>query len=48
MSTCHNNPQKSSITKINECMPSGYSFFFPKCLFDSPKNNLIAIEVNNV
>ena len=25
MNTCHNNPEKSSITKINKHTPSGYS-----------------------
>ena len=37
MSTCDNNPQKSSITKINECMPSGYSFFFQNVYLIHPK-----------
>ena len=27
MSTCHNNPKKSSTTKINKHTPSGYSLF---------------------
>ena len=27
MSTCHNNPEKSSTTKINKHTPSGYSLF---------------------
>ena len=27
MSTCHNNPKKSSTTKINKHAPSGYSLF---------------------
>ena len=27
MSTCHNNPEKSSTIKINEHTPSGYSLF---------------------
>ena len=27
MSTCHNNPKKSSTTKVNKHTPSGYSFF---------------------
>ena len=27
MSICHNNPEKSSTTKINKYAPSGYSLF---------------------
>ena len=27
MNTCHNNPEKSSTTKINKHTPCGYSFF---------------------
>ena len=27
MNTCHNNPEKSSTTKINKHTPSGYSLF---------------------
>ena len=33
MNTCHNNPEKSSTTKINRHTPSGYSF-------DKTKNKL--------
>ena len=33
ISTCHNNPEKSSATKINEHTPSGY-LLFTKCSFD--------------
>ena len=29
MNTCHNNPEKSSTTKINKHTPSGYSLFTP-------------------
>ena len=36
MSTCYNNPEKSSITKINKHKPSGYSIF-PHCSFDKSK-----------
>ena len=39
MSTCHNNPEKSSTTKINKHTPSGYSLF-THCSFDSTKNKL--------
>ena len=39
MSTCQNNPKKSSTTKINMHTPSGYSLF-TNCLFDSTKNKL--------
>ena len=38
MNTCHNNPEKSSITKINNT-PSGYSLF-TQCSFDTTKNKL--------
>ena len=37
--TCHNNPEKSSTTKINKHAPSGYSLFTP-CSFDTTKNKL--------
>ena len=37
MTTCHNNPEKSSTTKI--ITPSGYSLF-TNCSFDVTKNNL--------
>ena len=39
ISTCHNNHNKSSTTKINKRTPSGYSLF-AHCLFDSTKNKL--------
>ena len=39
MSTCHNNPEKSSITKINMHTSSGYSLF-TNCSFDWAKNKL--------
>ena len=34
MNTCHNNPEKSSTTKINKYTPSDYSLF-TYCSFDS-------------
>ena len=37
MNTCHNNPEKSSTTKINKHTPSGYSLF-THCSFDTTKN----------
>ena len=37
MNTCHNNPEKSSTTKINKHTASGYSLF-THCLFDATKN----------
>ena len=44
MSTCQNNPNKSSTTKKNKDTPSGYSLF-THCSFDeSKKKNLIIIE----
>ena len=37
MNTCHNNPKKSSSTKINKYTPSGYSLFM-HCSFDTTKH----------
>ena len=39
MNTCHNNPEKSSATKINKDTASGY-LFFTHCLFDTTENKL--------
>ena len=39
MSTCQNNPNKSSTTKINKHTPSGYSIF-SHCSFDESKKEL--------
>ena len=39
MSTCQNNPNESSTTKINKHTPSGYSLF-THCSFDNSKNKL--------
>ena len=39
VNTCHNNPEKSSTTKINKHTPSGYSLF-THCSFDTTKNKL--------
>ena len=39
MKTCHNNPEKSSATKINKHTASGYSLF-THCSFDTTKNKL--------
>ena len=39
MSTCINNPNESSTTKINKHEPSGYSIF-THCLFDKSKTKL--------
>ena len=39
MSTCINNPNESSSTKINKHIPSGYSIF-TSCSFDESKNKL--------
>ena len=39
MSTCYNNPEKSSTTKINKHTPSGCSLF-THCSFDKTKNKL--------
>ena len=37
INNCHNNPEKSSKTKINKHKPSGYSLF-TKYSFDTTKN----------
>ena len=39
MSTCINNPNESSTTKINKHTPSGYSIF-TSCSFDVSRNKL--------
>ena len=39
MNTCHNNPEKSSTTKVNKHSPSGYSLF-TQCSFDTTKNKI--------
>ena len=39
MSTCQNDPNKSSTTKINKHMPLGYSIF-TNCSFDKSKNKI--------
>ena len=39
MSTCQNNPNKSSTTKINKHTPPGYSIF-THCSFDESKTKL--------
>ena len=39
ISTCHNNPKKSSTAKKNKCTSSGYSLF-THCSFDTTKNKL--------
>ena len=39
MNTCHNNPKKSSATKIIIHAPSSYSLF-TQCSFDTTKNKL--------
>ena len=39
VSTCHNNPNESSTTKINKHTPSGYSLF-THWLFDNTRNRL--------
>ena len=39
MSTCINNPNESSTTKINKHTPSGY-LIFTSCSFDESRNKL--------
>ena len=51
MSTCINNPNESSTTKINKHTPLGYSIFtqlFNMCSFMNQKTNLIIIEAKTV
>ena len=45
--TCHNNPEKSSTTKINKHIPSGSSLF-TQCSFDTTKTSFIIIEAKIV
>ena len=45
MSTCHNNPEKSSTTKVNKHKP-GYSLFI-SCSFVATKNKLDYYRGNN-
>ena len=47
MNTCHNNPEKSSTTKINKHKPF-WLFIFTHCSFDTKKISLIIIEVKIV
>ena len=47
MSTCHNNPEKSSTAKINEHTPCGYPIF-THCSFDDKKKNYIFMEVKTI
>ena len=46
MSTCINNPNESSTTKINKHIPSGYSIF-TSCSFDKSKNKLLYYRGND-
>ena len=48
MNTCHNNPKKSSITKINKHTPSGYSLFTHTVHLIQQKISLIIIEAKIV
>ena len=43
MKTWHDNPKKSSTTKINKHTPSGYSLF-THCSFDVKKISSVIIE----
>ena len=47
MNTCHNNPKKTSATKINKHTASG-CLLFTNCSFDTKKTNLIITEVKIV
>ena len=47
MNTCHNNPEKSSTTKINKYTPSGYSLF-TQCSLIQQKISVIIIEAKIV
>ena len=48
MSTCHNNPEKSSTAKINEHTPCGYPIFTHCSFDDTKKTNYIFIEVKTI
>ena len=48
INTCHNNPEKSSTTKINKHTPSGYSLFTQRSFDTKKKIILIIIEVKIV
>ena len=39
MNTCHDNPEKSSTTKVNKHTPSGYSLL-THCSFNKAANKL--------
>ena len=45
--TCHNNPKKSSTTKVNQHAPFGYSLFTQKVVYNK-KINSITIEAKIV
>ena len=47
LSTCNNNPEKSSTTKISKDTPSGYSLF-TCCSFDTTKNKLDYYRCKNI
>ena len=47
MSTCHNNPKKSSTTKVNKHTSSGYLLLYAVCLIQQ-KISLIIIETKIV
>ena len=47
INNCHNNPKKSSTTKINKHTPSGYSLF-TQCHLIQQKIILIVIEAKKV
>ena len=44
MNNCHNDPERSSTTKINKHTPSGYSLL-RHCPFDTTKIRSIIIEL---
>ena len=46
MNTCHDNPEKSSTTKINKYTPSGY-LLFTQCSFDTTKTKLDCYRCKN-
>ena len=47
ISTCSNNPEKSSTTKLNKHTPSGFSLF-THFSFDTKKKGLITTEAKIV
>ena len=46
MNTCHNNPEKSSTTKVSKLPPFGY-LLYTHYSFDTTKNKLVYEDITN-